>query len=370
MGIRTSGVIATYNQQHFIRESVESLAGQVDELIVVDDCSADDTAVVLAELESDRVRVIRNPVRSGVSRSFNTAVAAARGEIIIIQGGDDRSLPGRVERQVRSLDDPEIVLSASAPIVISEQGEVLPDWVASEFFPQEEIGETVVWLYTVGNLICAPAVALRRTDYLELGGFHPGLDHLQDFHLWLTLADRGSFAILDRPVVEYRKHSTNLSRAHLGVDSPRLRRIRAEWEFTLTDFLERASHETLAILAVAAGIHSPGFDGLGHEQRVALLELHHDNRLLVRRGLAFLLKELGTPGGIDSLARMGLSPADLDRFAVLADHEDGESVGRALRAGAAYSAGAAHSAGAAYSGLAAQRGRTRSIFSRAKGDTA
>ncbi|HEY0258745.1 MAG TPA: glycosyltransferase [Lacisediminihabitans sp.] len=326
----TTGVIATYNQSAFVAEAVASLADQVDELVVVDDASSDDTVAVLGGLPHSNLRLVRNERRLGVSRSFNVGVEMGTGEIVVIQGGDDRSTPDRVERQLRSFDDPHVVLSASVPRVLNEFGAVLPDWCASEFFPDTRIPDTLVHLFSLGNLICAPSVSLRRSDYLDLGGFHAGLDHLQDYHLWLRLAERGTFDILPVPVVEYRKHTTNLSRVHLDIDSPRSRRIWTETEFVLTDFLERSRPETLVRLGAAGGVEPERFSRLVHEEQVGLLELLHQNRLLVRRGLAFVLRRLGEKDGEESLARMGLSVEDVDRLAVRADPMNGEDVGRAL----------------------------------------
>jgi glycosyltransferase involved in cell wall biosynthesis len=327
---RTAGVIATYDQAAFIGEAVASLAAQVDEVIVVDDASPDETSRVLAELSYPNLRVIRNEHRSGVSRSFNTAVEATDADVIFIQGGDDRSTPDRVERQLRSLDDGRVTLSTSVPRVLSRAGSPLPDWVASEFFPSLVAQDTLAQLFFVGNMICAPAAAVRRSDFIALGGFHIGLDYLQDYHLWLKLAERGTVEILREPVVEYRKHTSNLSRAYLEIDSARLRRGRAELEFILTDFLANARPETLGRLAVANGMDLREFELLHTNERVALLELSHDDHLLVRRGLAFLLTKLGEKDGPATLERMGLTMADLGRFATKADHDNAGDVSRAL----------------------------------------
>lgn len=326
----TAGVIATFNQAAFIVEAVASLADQVDELVVVDDASSDDTSSVLAAIRHSNVRVLRNEHRSGVSHSFNVAVEATSADVIFVQGGDDRSTADRVERQLKSLDRAGTVLCSSVPLVMNQEGARLPDWVASEFFPTAVDPDTLVHLFSAGNMICAPAAAMFRSDFIDVGGFNIGLDFLQDYQLWLKLAQRGTVEILQEPVVEYRKHTTNLSREHLGIDSPRRRRERAEWEFILTEFLENAPQEALVRLATAQGIEATTFEPLERREMIALIQLGHPDRLLVRRGLAFVFQKLGEKDSRDSLDRMGLDLVDIGRLAVRADHDNGEDVSRAL----------------------------------------
>lgn len=328
--LHTAGVIATFNQGAFIAEAVLSMVGQVDELVVVDDGSSDETAAVLGNLPYANLRVLHNARQCGVSHSFNTAVEATTADILFIQGGDDRSAPDRVARQLQSFEDGETILSASVPFVVNEAGSSLPAWAASEFLPGNESFDNLVQLFSVGNMICAPSVAVRRFDYLKHGGFHIGLKHLQDYHLWLKLAEWGQFDVLAEPVVSYRKHSSNLSRDYLGIDSPVLRRKRAELDFILTDFLGSATSRSLDRLAAASGVDLTAFQGLDRAEQVAVLELSHHDRLLMRHGLAFVFRKLGEDRGLEALERMGLSPADLDGLATRADHNNGEDVARAL----------------------------------------
>lgn len=306
------------------------MVGQVDELVVVDDGSSDETAAVLGNLPYANLRVLHSARQCGVSHSFNTAVEATTADILFIQGGDDRSTPDRVARQLRSFEDGETILSASAPFVVNEAGSSLPAWAAPEFMPGNASFDDLVQLFSVGNMICAPSVALRRSDYLKHGGFHIGLNHLQDYHLWLKLAEWGRFDVLAEPVVAYRKHSSNLSRDYLGIDSPLLRRKRAELDFILMDFLRGATASSLRRLAAPSSADLPAFEVLDRAEQVALLQLTHHDRLLIRHGLEFVFRKLGEDHGPEVLERMGLRSADLDRLATRADHDNGEDVARAL----------------------------------------
>jgi glycosyltransferase involved in cell wall biosynthesis len=330
--LSVTGVIATRDQAFFIREAVLSLVSQVDELIVVDDGSRDATWQELQACSAPHVRLIRHDSSRGVSHSFNEAVGLATSDIILIQGGDDRSLPGRGKSQAQAFNDPDVVLSYSRPVVINGTGRVLPPESAGEFQGPPEGYDPLEYLFVRGNFICAPSVALRRGDYLTFGGFPLGIDLLQDFALWLPLAARGKFVRHEQPVVEYRKHATNLSRESMGTGSARQRRHAAELDAVLSRFVMTTPRSTLERLARGAGQDLPAWSSLSDGDCRTLLLLNHPLKQLVRRGLAHLFDMLASGGGEEALAGLGLALDDLNRFAVIADHENRGDVTAAARA--------------------------------------
>jgi len=329
MTARTAGVIATRNQRDYIGEAVGSLASQVDELVVVDDASTDGTAEVVEGL-APNVTVLRNPERLGVSLSFTRAVEAASAELIVISGGDDVSLPGRVASQAALLEDPGVSLVSSPPRVIDALGRLLPGDVAGEFLVKPPEVPALEFLYFETNFVCAPAAALRRADSLRLGGFPPYIDLLQDHALWLELAAIGEVVIAEAAVVSYRKHSSNLSREYVGLDTPRGRRRGAERDWLLDAFLARADAGVRRRLAASRGIDTARFAALADLEQIALIQVNHPDPLVVRRGLSRVFDIATRPGGDARLAAMGLTTADLDGIAIAADHQNLTAVVRAL----------------------------------------
>ncbi|MFT4253987.1 MAG: glycosyltransferase family 2 protein [Caulobacter sp.] len=99
---RVSVVIPAYNAAKCIGRAIASLQTQTEqdfEVIVVNDCSKDDTAQVLAALaaEDPRVRVLHHEKNGGPSVARNTGFAAARGDWIAILDADDSYAPHRLE---------------------------------------------------------------------------------------------------------------------------------------------------------------------------------------------------------------------------------------------------------------------------------
>lgn len=331
-GHTVAAVVAAHNHVDYVAEAVLSLAGQVDETIVIDDGSTDGTWELLQTLRVEGLQLLRNESSLGVSAAYNRAVLAASSAVILIQGGDDRSLPHRADRQVRELAHGDVSLVFSLPIIIDSLGRQLPESLASEFLAGSGDPDPLSFLFFEANYVCAPSVAVRRSDYLELGGFRPGLDLLQDYDLWLSLAARGRFVRLDEPIVEYRKHGSNLSREYAALDAPKQRRLAAERDNIRRRFVEGASDATLQALAAACQLDTARFATLPRRDRIAVLQLSHPDKLVVRRGLDALFDIVADDDARKRLTAMGLEPGDLARFANIADVENLGELAQALGA--------------------------------------
>jgi len=98
--------IFAYNQERFIAEAVQGAFAQTYfplEIIVSDDCSPDNTFVVMQEMADrykgpHRLIVRRNACNLGIGAHVNRVMELAQGELIIAAAGDDISLPDRTER--------------------------------------------------------------------------------------------------------------------------------------------------------------------------------------------------------------------------------------------------------------------------------
>jgi glycosyltransferase involved in cell wall biosynthesis len=326
--IRTTGVIATYNHERFVEESVLSLANQVDELIVVDDYSLDNTQDILRGLKVPNLRLILHEENKGVSSSYNEAIALSEADIIVIQGGDDRSLPGRVTHQLRHLSLPGPVVSFGRPVVIDANGDVLPNEAAPEFFQEIEMSGTLPHLYFVGNFVCAPSVALRKSDFENLGGFNAAISYLQDYELWLKFAAVGKFVQSDKPLVQYRKHANNLSRDDVSKSITYSARFEAELEYILSSTIRSLDRPALESLGVELGLPGADLDHMDAKLLLALIQLSHSNVTQVRRGLSSLLEIVGLMGNMEILKQYGIDNTKLDEYARICDHKNTSSNSR------------------------------------------
>ena len=104
---KVSVVIPTHNRAVLLHRAVESVLVQTYtdfEVIIVDDCSSDNTQEVIREFSDPRVYPIRHDINKGVAAARNTGIAHARGEYVAFLDDDDECTPDRLADQVRVLD--------------------------------------------------------------------------------------------------------------------------------------------------------------------------------------------------------------------------------------------------------------------------
>ncbi len=247
MAPTSTAIFGAYNVESYVGQAVSSIATQVDEVVVVDDASSDKTLEVLRyiALKHKNVRILSNEMNLGISYSYNLAAEHASGEILFVCGSDDVSLPHRVPMQLASLTArEEIGATFSKPALIRSDGLSLNSYAASEFIPNPIRGDVFGHLVFLGNFLLAPSAALHRDLFLKLGGFTRNLDLLQDYELWLKIAQISDIAINPSPVVEYRKRIGSSSGLSFSRES-RLAREMAERSFILSNLLSTSSEKTI-----------------------------------------------------------------------------------------------------------------------------
>lgn len=98
-----SVVMPSYNTAKYISDSIDSVIAQTYpnwELIIVDDCSTDDSMAVISSYNDPRIRVLQNVKNSGAALSRNFALREAKGEWIAFLDSDDIWAPEKLEKQI------------------------------------------------------------------------------------------------------------------------------------------------------------------------------------------------------------------------------------------------------------------------------
>jgi hypothetical protein len=253
---KVSVIIPAYNHGAFVGRAIESVLEQSFqdfELIVNDDASTDSTPEVIRSIKDPRVLSNLFSKNRGASWTVNEALKQARGQYFAILNSDDYFLPGKLELQVRFLEEnPEIAAVFGLPCFIDERGEPLADdkhpfsnWFESKNQSREE------WLrrfFTIGNQLCHPTVMLRRSCYDEVGGYDPRLAQTPDFDLWIRICSRHNIHIIPQPLTAYRV----LEGARNASAQTPLAIARAQWElqYLLRRFLDLPDDELRRVFSL------------------------------------------------------------------------------------------------------------------------
>ena len=126
-------IMPSWNTGRFISESIQSVLNQTYtnwELIIVDDCSTDNTDGIIASFHDDRIRYFKNEHNSGAALTRNKAIRKARGEWIAFLDSDDLWKPEKLERQLKFMNENDYLFSYHEYEKIDEESNPLNVYVS------------------------------------------------------------------------------------------------------------------------------------------------------------------------------------------------------------------------------------------------
>ena len=207
---RVTVLLPVYNGERYVQQAVDSILAQTlddFEFIIVNDGSTDSTAEILAGYRDERVVIAHHETNQGIVPSLNHGLELARGTFIARQDADDISLPHRLERQVRLLENhPRVVIAGSAYYLIDEHGTRL----RTAHRPASDTH--IRWDLLFHNSFLHTAVMLRA-DTLRRHGlrYDARALHAEDYDLWSRLLRHGEGCNSDDPLLKHRIHEQQIS---------------------------------------------------------------------------------------------------------------------------------------------------------------
>lgn len=221
-GSRISVCMATYNGAAYLDEQVTSILEQLapeDEVIVVDDCSTDNTVSMLESRRDPRLSVHRNERNRGHVFSFARAIALARHPIILLSDQDDRWVAGRARLLVDALEN------SNALVVTSNSNYMDGEGIPIDFPVPVLRGQdsnryvwNIVGIFLGRASYYGCAMAFRK-DIVPLILPMPGVASSHD--LWIALASNliASNLHLDAVTLTRRIHGRNLTTSRRSIFS-------------------------------------------------------------------------------------------------------------------------------------------------------
>ena len=219
-----------YNCEKFVEASLTSLCEQVfsfpTELILINDGSEDNTWDIVEEKcipklknsKLSKVKISNSDIRLFLPTRRNQALNMSEGRYIAIHDGDDMSLPGRFEQQVKFLNNsPSVFCVGGHANKIDFESEVIGEMC----YPPEFNNRIVLDFYTGKmNPIIDPTTMFRCGFVKEIGGYSLAPDKytIPDFDLWLRAMSAGyKFHNLQEYLVTYRINPDGMTRKHNAV---------------------------------------------------------------------------------------------------------------------------------------------------------
>jgi glycosyltransferase involved in cell wall biosynthesis len=216
-------ITPTYNHERFIAACIDSVLSQTYsnwEMIIVDDGSSDNTGGVVKSFDDPRIRYERQEHKGvdSLGKTYNHALAIARGELVAILEGDDWWPSDKLAIQVPDFEDDGIVISYGFTSEMEQGCEVrkIPDAnMGQDGLFNTPPGRAARYLmdYLCLTFLFPVSVLIRKRALNEIGGFQQ-LPYLPivDYPTFLRLSLEGRFAFHDKVLGFWRRHGESTTR--------------------------------------------------------------------------------------------------------------------------------------------------------------
>ena len=198
---KVSVIIPTHNRANVIQRALHSVLHQTYEnleVIVVDDASTDNTAEIIHAINDKRIIFLRQEARHGAAVARNIGIHQATGEFIAFQDSDDEWLNKKLEKQMA------VMLQSSDAVGVVYSGFLRFEDKSAKYFPSKRVepkSGSILRPLLSGNFVTTQAVVIRKQCLLKSGLFDEKLPRLQDWELFLRLAELYEFVCVDEPLL-------------------------------------------------------------------------------------------------------------------------------------------------------------------------
>ena len=198
---RVSVIIPTHSRPELLPRAVESAraAGKDVEVVVVDDASTDATAEVCRRLEN--IRYVRADRNQRVAGARNLGILASTSEYISFLDDDDWRLPGSLDAQLELLEAaPEAGVVYGQMLLADQEGNVLDKPPEPAECPEGD----VFWQLLERDFLGCLTAVFRKSCLLRVGLLDHTIPGIDDWDLWVRIAELYPFVALKRPVAVWR----------------------------------------------------------------------------------------------------------------------------------------------------------------------
>lgn len=197
-------VLPVYNGERFLKESIESILAQSYkkfELIIVDDCSTDNTLSIIEEYQKQdsRIKIIRNESNQKLPKSLNIGFANAIGTYFTWTSDDNIMLPNALEELLYCLERENADLVFSRCFFIDAKGDT---------FGKTPIYKDLDEIY-YNNIINA-SFLYKKEVHEELKGYDPNKILIEDYDFWIRAYRKFNFTFCPKLLYKIRWHESNL----------------------------------------------------------------------------------------------------------------------------------------------------------------
>jgi glycosyltransferase involved in cell wall biosynthesis len=197
---KASIIIPTHNRPHSLSRAINSAraSGTDIEVVVVDDASSDETAKICRSVSG--IAYVRAERNQGVAGARNIGLVASRGGYISFLDDDDMRLAGSLDQQIALLEK-----DSQAALIYGQAIPENPSGERHEPYPSDCLQGDIFWELLTRNFIPCGSAVFRRECLSRVGLLDDGIPGIDDWDLWLRIAEIYPIIAIETPVMIWRQ---------------------------------------------------------------------------------------------------------------------------------------------------------------------
>lgn len=238
---KISVIMPVYNASKYLREAIDSVLNQTFtdfELLILNDCSTDDSAEIIKEYaqKDTRIRFMDQEQNLGPSLLRNKGIENATGNYIALLDADDIALPTRFEKQL------EILSNSDTIGVCGSWYTLFGDGIENQIIKTIDNPALVKINFLDNNNIGNSTVMLKKEVLGDLR-FNPDFVPVEDYELWARLILKTDFYNIPESLVMYRWHQNNITQTKKENTERSLRNIKINQFKSLQITIDDSNYE-------------------------------------------------------------------------------------------------------------------------------
>ena len=210
-------IIPTYNREKYIVNAIKSCLKQTykpKEIIVIDDCSKDNTKKLIKKIRDRRVEYIKLFSHKGASYSRNLGIRKAKGSYISFIDSDDAFLPEKLKKQINNLIKSNSDLDfCKVKRIFADKIDIVPNPIQENIINNGNIYNEIL---NNGNFISTQAILVKKS-IIEKYLFDEDMPRLQDYELLIRMLPSIKVSYTNETLVNSYMQADSISNSKLNI---------------------------------------------------------------------------------------------------------------------------------------------------------
>lgn len=200
-------ITPTFNSERFIAETILSVQAQTYldwEMIIIDDCSTDRTAEIVASFQEkdSRIKYFYNTTNKGSAFSRNLALQKAKGKWIAFLDSDDIWHPEKLEKQIKFMTKNNFHFTYTNYCEIDENSKETGILITGPKVITDKLMKAYCWPGCLTVMYDAEKVGIMQTVDIRIN---------EEYALWIKIAEKLNCYLLNENLAKYRRHNNSLT---------------------------------------------------------------------------------------------------------------------------------------------------------------